>query len=128
MGTYDKLIGETVVSATISPDREKMTLKAASGKTFQLITDGDCCSSTWIEHIEGEEALLGTITAVEDVDMPNLGNIPTYHKPEVEEVIYYGLRITTNKGRVIIDYRNSNNGFYGGVISLYELGSGGGFV
>ena len=48
--------------------------------------------------------------------MPNLGNVPTEHRDQVDEVQYYGLKITTERGRAMIDYRNDSNGYYGGWI------------
>lgn len=50
--------------------------------------------------------------------MPNLGDIPTAYEPQVECVAYYGLKITTEKGRAVIDYRNDSNGYYGGSLML----------
>ncbi len=32
------------------------------------------------------------------------------------ETKYYGCKITTDKGHIIIDYRNESNGYYGGDI------------
>ena len=31
-----------------------------------------------------------------------------------DEVEFYGLSIKTDKGEIVIDYRNSSNGYYGG--------------
>jgi hypothetical protein len=36
---------------------------------------------------------------------------------EYEIIAFYGLKITTDKGDIIIDYRNSSNGYYGGNLS-----------
>lgn len=41
--------------------------------------------------------------------MPDLGT-----PPDDECIKYYGFKITTSKGHIIIDYRNSSNGYYGG--------------
>lgn len=59
--------------------------------------------------------------AVEEIEMPNLGNVPTPHRDHVEEVKYYGLKITTDKGRAVIDFRNDSNGYYGGTIKLLKV-------
>ena len=59
--------------------------------------------------------MLGTVRAVEEVTMTNLGNIPTAHHPTIDVwVQYYGVKITTEHGRALIDYRNDSNGYYGG--------------
>ena len=43
--------------------------------------------------------------------MPDLGDMP-----DCDCVQYYGAKITTNKGDMVIDYRNDSNGYYGGDI------------
>lgn len=120
MGKYDKLLGQTVVATVLASDRETLQLYTLSGQVFLLQTAGECCSSTWIEAIDGDDALYGTIKAVEDIDMPNLGDVPTVHRESVDCVEYYGLCITTNKGRAVIDYRNDSNGCYGGSVEVYQ--------
>jgi len=121
MSEYKAIIGETVVSSVLNAKRSALRLTMASGKMFDLVTYGGCCSDTWIEHIDGEDALLGTIVAVEDIDMPDLGNVGTDFCPSVYQVKYYGLRITTDKGRTVLDYRNDSNGYYGGSLDLREV-------
>ena len=121
MEKYEQLIGETVQSFSLNPDRDQLTLTMKSGNTFVLETEGDCCSITWIEHIDGEEALTGTIQQVNDIPMPGYGDVPTLHRPVVDVVGYYGLQIITNNGYSVIDYRNDSNGYYGGSISLRKV-------
>ena len=58
--------------------------------------------------------------AVDEIEMPNLGDVPTLHRPSVDCVKYYGLKITTEHGRAVIDYRNDSNGYYGGSIELLK--------
>lgn len=71
--------------------------------------DGDCCSDTWIESVElpalGFPAL---VTATKDLD------INKTEKLEYGEIEYYGFKISTDKGEIVIDYRNESNGYYGG--------------
>lgn len=55
----------------------------------------------------------GTVRAVEHIDMPDLGSTN-----EDACIAYYGMKITTEKGRCVIDYRNSSNGYYGGSLEL----------
>lgn len=116
------MIGATIVSVSVSGDRETITLATSDGRVIVGRAYGDCCSRTWIENVENEEALVGhTIDAVEDIPMPDLGNVGTDHQPDVESVAYYGLRITTGAGICTIDYRNDSNGYYGGDLSWATL-------
>ncbi len=75
------------------------------------LTDGDCCSRTWIEHVEGVDRLVGgTVASVEDIAMPGDPVAAEAH----ECLAFYGLAVKTDKGTAVIDYRNSSNGYYGG--------------
>ena len=80
-------------------------------------TDADCCSSTWIAHVEGVDRLIGgTVVSVEDIPMP--GN--NERDDDERYIQFYGLAIKTDKGTAVIDYRNESNGYYGGSISSDE--------
>lgn len=105
------LVGHTIKEMKIADDK-KAILFVTDKENVIAKMDGDCCSDTWCEHIE-MVSLPATVIDVEDIDMPNLGNPDEY-----EVVAYYGCKITTDKGHIIIDYRNSSNGYYGGNISF----------
>ena len=115
----DKLLGREVTGFALSNDSETLSLSFRDGGSADLVTEGDCCSTTWIESIDTPEYLKGTIQAIENIDMPSLGNTPTPKRGYVDEVQYYGLKITTDKGSAVIDYRNDSNGYYGGSINLH---------
>ncbi len=108
----NKLIGKKIVDVKIASDKQAMLFVDDSGNEFIVRTDGDCCSYTWIESVEMPAlGLPFTIINVEDLDMPDLGDMP-----DKEVVAYYGAKITTDKGDMVIDYRNDSNGYYGGDI------------
>jgi hypothetical protein len=44
--------------------------------------------------------------------MPDLGEMP-----DRDVVAYYGLKVTTDKGEMVVDYRNDSNGYYGGSLT-----------
>jgi len=103
------LVGKQITGMQIADDKKALLFSTDAGPCVAK-TDGDCCSNTWIEHVElpagGFPAL---VTAVEDIPMPDLGNMP-----DRDVVAYYGCKITTDKGHIIVDYRNDSNGYYGG--------------
>src|SRR5690606_29117867 len=75
--------------------------------------DADCCSHTWIEGIENTvREFPAIVIGAEDI----LDGLPDTIEddPEHECLQFYGFRITTDKGVIVIDYRNSSNGYYGG--------------
>ena len=115
---YGRIIGKSVVIYSLSDDREQLDLYFDDGTQASFGVDGDCCSQSWIESLDGEDALRGAIVNVEDIVMPSLGDIGTPNHPDVDSVAYYGLRITTTTGPCVVDYRNDSNGYYGGDVWL----------
>lgn len=106
------LVGKTINSLKIANDQTALLFECSDGNHIARC-DADCCSFTWVEHIE--LPVLGfpaTVLDVSDIDMPDLGNME-----DREVVAYYGCKIKTDKGDIVIDYRNDSNGYYGGNLS-----------
>lgn len=106
------LIGKRITAIHLATDKKAIRFDVEDGEPIVAQSDGDCCSDSWIESLDTPDMLIGeVVTAVEDVDMPDLGSSGEY------EVTYYGCRITNAKGWCVIDYRNESNGYYGGNLS-----------
>jgi hypothetical protein len=114
----EALIGKRIKGFLIEPDGSYVTIEFDGHPAVRLQAYGDCCSTSWIESVDAPAALLGTVRDVEEIDMPNLGNIDGQRHKDVDQVSYYGLKITTDKGRCVIDYRNDSNGYYGGWLEV----------
>ncbi len=102
------LIGKTIIQIIISPDKESITFITDKGD-ITAQTYAECCSSTWIEDVElpalGFPAL---VIKVDDLEMPQT------FQPENGCIDTYGFKITTDKGEIVLDYRNESNGYYSG--------------
>ena len=110
------LLGTTITEYDLAPDGAFITFHRQNLPSITLDAVGECCSRTWIEDIDAPNALIGTVLAVEHIKSPNISTRPG---PRYDEYIqYYGLKITTKKGRCVIDYRNASNGYYGGELVL----------
>lgn len=106
------LVGRTLTGMKIADDKEALLFQTTEGDVIVGV-DADCCSHTWIEAIEfPSRGFPAVVLAVEDLDMPDLGDMPN-----CEVVAYYGCKITTDSGDVVIDYRNDSNGYYGGSLT-----------
>ena len=120
MGTkQNPLIGKRIVKVWLADDKQAMKFDVEGAEPIIAKVDADCCSFTWIESFDAPTALLGVVQAIENLDMPDLGNgkEQTRDKDTEGDVIaYYGCKITTDKGACVIDYRNDSNGYYGGSI------------
>jgi len=106
------LIGKTLTGIKIADDKEAILFQTADGDVIAHC-DADCCSHTWIEHIDlPARGFPAMVQVVEDLEMPDLGDMDG-----CDVVAYYGCRIVTSNGDIVIDYRNDSNGYYGGSLS-----------
>lgn len=107
------LVGKTLTGLKIADDKLALLFQTTDGDVVARC-DGDCCSSTWVEHVELPALdFPAKVLTVEDVDLP--GSCDDHPEHECLEV--YGCKITTDRGEIVIDYRNSSNGYYGGNLS-----------
>lgn len=109
--SLNPLVGKTITGVQIADDKKALRFEVAGGEPIVAKCDGDCCSRTWIESVEGADALPGEeVLAVEDIAMPG----QEYDEDKFECLQFYGCKITTKRGACVIDYRNESNGYYGG--------------
>ena len=112
-----ELIGKIISGIRVNEDQSVLVFGHPDGTNTIYVTYGDCCSETWFADITGVGALIGgKVLMVEDIAMKSVDDGRT--RQEIDE--FYGVKIITNKGYADIVYRNSSNGYYGGVIFLYE--------
>lgn len=112
--------GRTLLGVELSEDRQHLTLRFADGED-RYRADGDCCSSTWVEHLTvpdlGDGAL---VTGIKDSNWNSTPATPEQyeesrkHQEWLGVLVVYQSAIVTTKGEVIIEYRNDSNGYYGG--------------
>lgn len=104
------LIDKTITSIQITTDKKSIRFLLSDGSYVVAYTDGECCSSTWIEHIIlPAGGFPAVVTEADYINMPDFGS-PT----DGECIKYYGFELKTDKGSIVIDYRNESNGYYGG--------------
>jgi hypothetical protein len=110
-----ELVGLTITHVKVNEDKTAISFVYFNGeKSYRA--EGDCCSYSWIEHLSGIEQLIGaTVTRIEDIALPEVEGVDGW-----DVVQSYGLKIHTNKGYALLEYRNSSNGYYGGYLSPYE--------
>jgi hypothetical protein len=117
----DNLKGKKIIDMKIASDRLAI-LFVTETENIIVRADADCCSNTWIENIELPlNPFPCTVISDNDIEMPNMGS-----KSDDECIKYYGYKIITDKGHIIIDYRNESNGYYGGNLSFQDDGFYGG--
>lgn len=109
----EKLVGKKVVALFRNDSKDRLRFALDDGTSVHCYTDGDCCSSSWIEHIEGVANLIGaTVRAAEDGP-----EVPSENDGELK---FYNFRIVTERGFCNLEMRNSSNGYYGGSLDSVE--------
>ena len=107
------LVGKTINEIKISSDKEALLFRCADGDHIVKV-EADCCSSTWVESIESPSlGFPALVTDACDLDL----NKDDISNDEYECLQFYGFKISTTKGDIVIDYRNESNGYYGGSLS-----------
>ena len=103
------LEGKTITKIELASDHKAIRFTVDADAPIIAKADGDCCSDTWIEHIELPAAgPPAKVLSVGDLDLPGSTD------GDDDCLAVYGFRITTDKGDIVIDYRNASNGYYGG--------------
>ncbi|MGW1422738.1 DUF7448 domain-containing protein [Bradyrhizobium manausense] len=101
------LVGKTLSKVELAADKKAIRF-TVDGEEIIAKCDGDCCSDTWIESIEMPAGgIPAKILGAEELSLPSAS----------DELALYGLKLTTDKGDLVLDYRNESNGYYGGNLS-----------
>lgn len=117
-GKFDNhiLLGKVLENVEVAQDGYSVLFKIKDEKDILAEAYAECCSHTWVQDVElpalGFPAL---VTSVEDLDMPDPED---YNKKNFDSLSFYGLKINTDKGEIVIDYRNDSNGYYGGDLTF----------
>jgi hypothetical protein len=110
------LVGKTIASMMIAADRQALLFKMADDSEIVVNVDADCCSYTWVESVELPAfGFPAHVLSVEDLDMPEQPDSKFHTDADV--LSFYGCKIATDKGDIVIDFRNDSNGYYGGNLS-----------
>lgn len=114
-GLYDMdlkpLIGRKLVSVEVSDDKEVVTFRFTDG-FVSYAAEGHCCSQSWIEHITVPPDIAGAeITHWAENEMGEVDNADDW-----ETIRVYQQSFRTDKGDIVLEYRNSSNGYYGGYL------------
>lgn len=104
------LIGKTLTKVELAVDKLAIRF-TVDGEHVVARCDADCCSFTWIESVElPAGGLPAKVLEATDLDLPSQDTGDGLLQ-------FYGLKLTTDKGDLVLDYRNESNGYYGGSLT-----------
>jgi len=100
-------------SVSLIDDGAKVQFQFQDGGALTYGVEGDCCSSSWIEHLTVPPDIDGAVVdgfwesaPVDDEKILDDGDVVTV----------YQFAFRTDKGEIIVEYRNASNGYYGGYL------------
>lgn len=99
-------------SIELDPSRERITFHFLGGAKCSFRVESDCCSSSWIEHLELPDDIRGAYV----MDVVDSDGVIVDH-PDHECLKVYNTRFRTTMGDIVLEFRNSSNGYYGGSLS-----------
>lgn len=118
--TYDErsrlILNREIDRVELSTDKTGLIIHFRDGGRAVFQTVSDCCSKTWIEHIEIPEP----ICCAKIYNASDSGQIQETLS-EYECIRVYQTTFKTSKGDLTVEYRNSSNGYYGGTLELIEV-------
>ncbi len=111
-----ELTDKVLIAISLDSLKEKLILHTNAGD-YLFETYGDCCSQSWVEHfdqVKEASVILGFREIEIDPSYAEASAKPTVTDFDEYEMKYYFYEILTDKGSLMIEMRNSSNGYYGG--------------
>ncbi len=115
-----ELIGKKISGISVSSDQHILVFYHPDETLTAYDTYGDCCSETWFADIVGVSALLnGTVVCADEVPIEEVYEASDDRSRQWSDRVY-GVKLKTDLGYADIAYRCSSNGYYGGMIGIYQ--------
>ena len=127
MSEFNVLIGKRINGLFIGDDDWALVFRDINGRHYCFRTENDCCNTVWFNHVNGVETVLGEgnvfdilrgamVTGVEAK-----GWTDDRADEDGYEVVQDGFwTISTDRGYIDLEVRNSHNGYYGGSVVYDE--------
>lgn len=112
-----KVIGRPIQSITDEEDGERLRFRFLNGSEQVYHARGDCCSYSWIEHLTVPSDIEGAvITEVRESEAVDTKETTRRGQPieYPDQIVVYHTVFITDRGEIIVEYRNESNGYYGG--------------
>jgi hypothetical protein len=117
---YEGMDGRPLYKVELSDDKSEVSFTFQDGGRVSFGAKGDCCSQSWIEHLEAPDDVNGrTLVSVEDDRMetdeePPVSTDECYYDDYLQ--VYQTIFRLDNGESIKLEYRNTSNGYYGGYL------------
>ena len=127
MSEFNVLVGKRINGLFIGDSAWALVFRDINGRHYCFRTENDCCNTVWFNHVNGVETVLGEgnlfdilrgamVTGVE-----SKGWTDNRTDEDGYDVIQDGFwTISTDRGYIDLEVRNSHNGYYGGSVVYDE--------
>lgn len=126
MTDFEALVGRTIHEVRLS-GTDTIYFRVGPEEWLTYQAEGDCCSTSWFEHIAGAGLVIGreVLSAgayeieptIEQKALEALADEPARDGECIQNYYY---KISTLGGDMHLEMRNSSNGYYGGYITAGE--------
>lgn len=112
MRKLEELVGVELTGIKINADKTAIILETGEGPEH-LACYADCCSRTWIEHMN----IPRMPTKIKRIVHDNMVHISYWYCEELIQV--YATKFLCETGESLtVEFRNESNGYYGGSLEL----------
>ena len=118
---FQEIVGRVVASVRVDStktEKDTFTMTFAEGDSLICGVEGDCCSNSWIEHMEAPKDLAGAVVLAVEESAVVSNTVEDDSDDALIQV--YQTHFRTTRGDVSLEYRNSSNGYYGGNLTLVQ--------
>jgi hypothetical protein len=111
---FKNMLNRKIASVALTCGGAEVTFTFEDGFERAFSTEGDCCSSSWIEHLEMPNDIVGATLLSVEHSAPITQDHPEHD--DNGEIQVYNTSFKTDRGEIVLEYRNSSNGYYGGYL------------
>lgn len=106
---FDGMLNKKIASVVLEKSKDILTFNFDDNTLQAFTVEGDCCSSSWVEHLDMPNDVEGaTLLSIEELGTEEVKD------PEHECLLVYQVHFNTDRGTIALEFRNSSNGYYCG--------------
>jgi len=114
---FENMIGRKLESVALDDGKGRITFTFADGFARSFGVEGDGCSTSWIEYLEMPGDIKGATLLSVVASAPITQDHPGHDEENGGDSIeVYNTAFRTDRGDIVLEYRNSSNGYYGGYL------------
>lgn len=98
----------------LSDDKSEICFEFQDGTSARFEVEGDCCSQSWIEHLEMPNDIVGQ--CITEIFEEAGDTKPGEDLSQFDVLAVYQTHFRTPVGDIVLEYRNDSNGYYGGYL------------